>query len=85
MHNVDESAICYHKNGTVREYKLIKTEDLPSYKDDTNKGNNTQTKELFDPKVVKANALNILTFLKENCVKEGGTYWIFKDSETNQI
>lgn len=38
---------------------------------------------MFDPKVVKANGLNILEFLKKGCVREGGTYWIFKDSETN--
>ena len=29
MHNIDESAICYHKNGIVKEYKLMKTEDIP--------------------------------------------------------
>jgi hypothetical protein len=35
--------------------------------------------------VVKANGLNILEFLKRSCVREGGTYWIFKDTETNQV
>jgi hypothetical protein len=29
MHNVHESAICYHKDGVVEEYKLVKTEELP--------------------------------------------------------
>jgi len=28
MHNVKESAICYHKNGVVQEYKLVKTEEM---------------------------------------------------------
>ncbi len=28
MHNVEESAICYHKNGIVQEYKLVKTEEM---------------------------------------------------------
>jgi hypothetical protein len=31
MHNVEESAICYHKNGVVKEYKLVKTEEIPSH------------------------------------------------------
>ena len=29
--------------------------------------------------------MNVLSFIKENCVKEGGTYWIFKDHDKNQI
>jgi hypothetical protein len=41
--------------------------------------------EAFDPRVVKANGLNMLEFLKKSCVREGGTYWIFKDNETNQV
>ena len=69
MHNVEESAICYHKNGVVQEYKLVKTEEMSEI----------QEQKLFDPSVVKANALNILEFIKKSCIKEGGTYWIFKD------
>lgn len=57
----------------MKEYKLLKTEDIP------------QAEPSFDPNTVKANALNILSFLKNSCVKEGGTYWIFKDSDKNQI
>jgi len=37
MHNIDESAICYHKNGIVKEYKLCKTEDLPRISPNENK------------------------------------------------
>ncbi|CDW87761.1 erythroid differentiation-related factor 1 [Stylonychia lemnae] len=82
LHNVDESAICYHKNGVVQEYKLLKTEDIP---DINNQKSSEKKEQIFDPKIVKANGLNILNFLKENCLKEGGTYWIFKDSDQNQI
>ena len=76
MHNVEESAICYHKNGIVQEYKLVKTEEM---------NKNLEQQSLFDPSVVKANALNILEFIKKSCIREGGTYWIFKDQDKNQI
>ena len=33
MHNVEESAICYHHNGIVKEYKLLKTEEIPKLKE----------------------------------------------------
>jgi len=82
MHNVDESAICYHKNGVVKEYKLVKTEDIPSK---GVQGKGQKEARIFDPEVVKANALNILSFLKQSCIREGGTYWIFKDQDKNQI
>jgi hypothetical protein len=72
LHNVEESAICYHVNGVVKEYKLLRTEDIAK-------------QELFEPEVVKSNALRILSFLKSNCTKQGGTYWIFKDSEHNSL
>ena len=29
--------------------------------------------------------MNVLKFIKESCIKEGGTYWIFKDNEKNSI
>jgi len=76
MHNVEETAICYHKRGIVQEYKLMRTEDMVV---------NEEGMKAFDPNVIKANAQNVLKFIKENCIKEGGTYWIFKDTDTNSI
>jgi hypothetical protein len=83
MHNVDESAICYHKNGIVQEYKLLKTEEM--HKPSTSGQPSNPPSQLFEPSVVKTNAMNILDFIKKSCTREGGTYWIFKDQEKNQI
>jgi len=51
----------------VKNYELIKTEDIPSLE---NSG--------FSPRVVKDVAQNILSFLKANATKEGHTYWLFR-------
>ena len=59
--------MCYHMDGIVQKYELIKTEDLPSIEGSK-----------FSPKIVKNIAQNILSFLKSNAAKEGHTYWLFK-------
>lgn len=67
MCNVPEVAMCYHLNGIVQNYELVKTEDLPYLEDSK-----------FSPKVVRNVAQNILSFLKQNATKAGHTYWLFK-------
>lgn len=67
MCQVPEVVMCYHLDGIVQKYELIKTEELPSM--DGSK---------FTPKVVKNIAQNILSFLKSKAAKEGHTYWLFK-------
>ncbi|XP_013110135.2 erythroid differentiation-related factor 1 [Stomoxys calcitrans] len=67
MCNVPEVVMCYHLDGIVQKYEIIKTEDLPHLEDSQ-----------FSPQVVKNVAQNILSFLKANATKEGHTYWLFK-------
>lgn len=67
MCNVPEVVMCYHLNGIVQKYELVKTEDLPHLKDSK-----------FSPKVIRDVAQNILSFLKSNATKAGHTYWLFK-------
>ncbi|CAG9805246.1 unnamed protein product [Chironomus riparius] len=67
MCNVPEIFMCYHLNGIVQRYELIKTEDLPNMEDSR-----------FSPKVIRNVAHNILSFLKTNATKAGHTYWLFK-------
>lgn len=59
--------MCYHIEGIVQKYELIKTEDLPSIEGSK-----------FSPKIVKNIAQNVLSFLKSKAAKEGHTYWLFK-------
>ncbi|XP_058451022.1 erythroid differentiation-related factor 1 [Malaya genurostris] len=67
MCNVPEVVMCYHLDGIVQRYELIKTEDLPHLEDSK-----------FSPKVIRNVAQNILVFLKANATKAGHTYWLFK-------
>lgn len=67
MSNVPEVVMCYHLNGIVQKYELVKTEDLPRL--DNSK---------FSPKLIRDVAQSILSFLKSNATKAGHTYWLFK-------
>lgn len=67
MCNVPEVVMCYHLDGLVQNYEIIKTEDLPHLEDSK-----------FSPNVIRNVAQNILSFLKQNATKSGHTYWLFK-------
>ncbi|XP_028279587.1 erythroid differentiation-related factor 1 [Parambassis ranga] len=74
MCNVPELVMCFHVNGIVQKYEMIKTEDIPHLE-----------KSTFSTRVVKDIAQNILSFLKSNCTKEGHTYWLFKASGSDIV
>ncbi|XP_020337436.1 erythroid differentiation-related factor 1 isoform X2 [Oncorhynchus kisutch] len=74
MCNVPELVMCFHVNGIVQKYEMIKTEDIPDLENST-----------FSTRVVKDIAQNILSFLKSNCTKEGHTYWLFKASGSDIV
>ncbi|KAB0799445.1 hypothetical protein PPYR_07325 [Photinus pyralis] len=74
MSNVPEVVMCYHLNGFVQKYELIKTEDLPSL--DNSK---------FSPSVIREVAKSILSFLKSNATKAGHTYWLFKPKDQDVV
>lgn len=67
MCNVPEVVMCYHLDGLVQKYEIVKTEDLPYLEDSR-----------FAPNVIRNVAQNILSFLKQNATKSGHTYWLFK-------
>lgn len=74
MCNVPEVVMCYHLDGIVQKYELIKTEDLPNL--DHSK---------FSSKVIRDVAQNILSFLKNNATKAGHTYWLFKGKDDDVV
>ncbi|XP_069395248.1 erythroid differentiation-related factor 1 isoform X1 [Paralichthys olivaceus] len=74
MCNVPELVMCFHVNGIVQKYEMIKTEDIPHLENSN-----------FSTRVVKDIAQNILSFLKSNCTKEGHTYWLFKASGSDIV
>ncbi|XP_063698705.1 erythroid differentiation-related factor 1 [Culicoides brevitarsis] len=67
MCNVPEVVMCYHLDGIVQKYELIKTEDLPYLEDSQ-----------FSPRIIRNVAQHILSFLKSKATKPGHTYWLFK-------
>lgn len=67
MCNVPEVVMCYHLDGIVQRYELVKTEDLPH-----------MPNSKFSPTLIRDVAQNILSFLKSNATKAGHTYWLFK-------
>uniref|UniRef100_A0A672S7Z0 Erythroid differentiation regulatory factor 1 n=1 Tax=Sinocyclocheilus grahami TaxID=75366 RepID=A0A672S7Z0_SINGR len=74
MCNVPELVMCFHVNGIVQKYEMIKTEDIPDLEN-----------SMFSTRVVKDIAQNILSFLKSSCTKEGHTYWLFKASGSDIV
>ena len=74
MCNVPEIFMCYHIDGIVQKYELLKTEDLPHLENSK-----------FSPKVIRNVAQNILSFLKSNATKSGHTYWLFKGKNDDVV
>lgn len=74
MSAVPEVVMCYHLNGIVQKYEVLKTEDLPNVPGSS-----------FSPDLVRDVAQNILSFLKSNATKEGHTYWLFKDKDDDIV
>merc|ERR1719347_1571994 len=74
MCQVPEVVMCYHLDGIVQKYELLKTEDLPNLEGSK-----------FSPKIVRNIAQNILSFLKSNVAKEGHTYWLFKGKDDDIV
>ena len=74
MCQVPEVVMCYHLDGLVQKYELLKTEELPALEGSD-----------FSPKIVKNIAQNILAFLKSNAAKEGHTYWLFKAKDDDIV
>lgn len=66
--------MCYHLNGLVQKYEIIKTEDLPFLE-------NSQ----FSPGIIRNIAQSILSFLKQNATKSGHTYWLFKGHKDDVV
>ncbi|KAF6148376.1 hypothetical protein GIB67_025595 [Kingdonia uniflora] len=70
MVSVPELAICYHQNGVVKEYELLKTDDIFLLKGISEDGT-----PAFHPQVVQENGLSVLRFLQDNCKQDPGAYW----------
>ncbi|OIW21446.1 hypothetical protein TanjilG_03578 [Lupinus angustifolius] len=74
MASVPELAICYHRNGVVQEYELLKTDDIFLLKGISEDGT-----PAFHPYVVQQNGLSVLRFLRDNCKQDPGSYWAAKN------
>ncbi|KAG9444202.1 hypothetical protein H6P81_015542 [Aristolochia fimbriata] len=80
MASVPELAICYHQNGVVQGYELIKTDDIFLLKGISDDGT-----PAFHPQVVQQNGLSVLRFLQDNCKQDPGAYWLYKSAGEDVI
>ncbi|KAM1030417.1 hypothetical protein TB1_033632 [Malus domestica] len=80
MASVPEMAICYHENGVVQGYELLKTDDIFLLK-----GISEEGAPAFHPYVVQQNGLSVLRFLQENCKQDPGAYWLYKNAGEDVI
>lgn len=71
MASVPELAICYHQNGVVQGYELLKTDDIFLLKGISEDGT-----PAFYPYVIQQNGVSVLRFLQENCKQDPGAYWV---------
>ncbi|XP_040379666.1 uncharacterized protein LOC102705217 [Oryza brachyantha] len=80
MASVPELAICYHQNGVVQGYELLKNDDIFLLKGVSDDGT-----PAFHPQVVQQNGLAVLRFLQDNCKQDPGAYWLYKGAEEDVI
>ncbi|XP_074568874.1 uncharacterized protein LOC141825389 [Curcuma longa] len=80
MASVPELAICYHQNGVVQGYELLKTDDIFLLK-----GISPDGTPAFHPEVVQKNGLSVLRFLQDNCKQDPGAYWLYKGAGEDVI
>lgn len=80
MASVPELAICYHQDGVVQGYELLKTDDIFLLK-----GISEDGAPAFHPNVVQQNGLSVLRFLEENCKQDPGAYWLYKSAGEDAI
>ncbi|XP_016466410.2 uncharacterized protein LOC107789148 isoform X1 [Nicotiana tabacum] len=80
MASVPELAICYHQDGVVQGYELLKTDDIFLLKGISDDGT-----PAFHPNVVQQNGLSVLRFLQENCKQDPGAYWLYKSAGEDAI
>ncbi|KAL5704187.1 hypothetical protein ACHQM5_022647 [Ranunculus cassubicifolius] len=80
MASVPELAICYHQNGVVQGYELLKTDDIFLLKGISEDGT-----PAFHPQVVQQNGHSVLRFLQDNCTQDPGAYWLYKNAGDDVI
>ncbi|KAF5749330.1 hypothetical protein HS088_TW04G01298 [Tripterygium wilfordii] len=80
MANVPEVAICYHQDGVVQGYELLKTDDIFLLKGISEDGT-----PAFHPYVVQQNGLSVFRFLQENCKQDPGAYWLYKSTSEDAL
>lgn len=81
MESVDASVLCYHRDGLMQGYEIVKTEELPTYQ----RGRRLADRLRFCPEAVLTHAHSVLRFLQMNCERDGGTYLLSRDEDTNML
>ena len=76
MSNAKEVALCMHTDGVVQGYRVVPTSELPS---------GCGLGSGFSPAAVTECAVSVLRFLRQNCTREAGTYWLTRPSGGDEL
>jgi hypothetical protein len=95
--NVPQLALILREKGFVQSVKLLQTEHFAALlREETydtsnpfeviqQNNNQTDSEQVFDPKVLKMNATSLLNFLKTNCTKDNATYLLHREAGQSNI
>eukprot|EP00658_Telonema_sp_P-2_P006595 TRINITY_DN12494_c0_g1_i6.p1 TRINITY_DN12494_c0_g1~~TRINITY_DN12494_c0_g1_i6.p1 ORF type:complete len:924 (-),score=217.68 TRINITY_DN12494_c0_g1_i6:31-2679(-) len=78
MSCIDNMGLCYHVDGCMQGYEIVGTEDLA---DGAQRGRRLQ----FSPDAVLDQAYSTLQFLRSHCCRDGGTYLLSRNEDSNQL
>lgn len=81
MESIDASVLCFHRDGLMQGYEVVRTEELPTYQ----RGRRLADRLRFSPEAVLTHAQSVLRFLQANCERDGGTYLLSRDQDTNVL
>ena len=70
MSHASDVALCMHTDGVVQGYRVVPTSELPIGGGGLGSG--------FSPAAVSECAVSVLRFLRDNCTREAGTYWLVR-------
>ena len=70
---VSEVAFCYHSAGNIQGYELVPTSHVLHLATPSNSTN-------FSEETFKAQAKELLDFLRVNCSEDNGSYWLLKEA-----
>lgn len=82
INQADDCAICYHRDGHVQGYQLLRTQDLPI----AFRHSQDDPSEVIQAVAsLRDRAVSLLRFVQRNCTEDAATYCLTRRLETDEI